>query len=431
VLFLLPAGLIFATEEGYLKLGLEKYYNAIGLERLWGGLPHDPKKALLQSLLKMQKVQTLHFFGSISAEGNLSTGDIPKLTKISPLFSQQEQVLGSIAESISANMNIEGDYQKPNNLSATVKFELPEGLLSVPLTQNSVPVLDLRVVDNKFYFKIPILSTVYGSEFSKWIKVDSGEYSAQREITKEEVEKKINDFANAIKSSQRSSDKVSGKSVYRYQLVLDMNKFGNQPGKQTSIPLSDIRLGVYIGKRDHLIYRISIDEEIGANASGAQTTYAKVKGQIDFSNFNKSVSIETPDETEVVEEGLMGLLSKISSQTPSPYGETDLSVQMRDLKRKNDLKKIKSLLEDYHKDNGQYPVSIEIDKTNNEEGVLSTALVGKYTSSPLPVDPKNPEYWYGYKSDGTSFTLWSLLENKTDPEGVMDGKWFKYILRND
>ncbi|TSC90823.1 MAG: hypothetical protein CEN92_372, partial [Candidatus Berkelbacteria bacterium Licking1014_96] len=43
IIFLLLAGAIFVNEWGVLNLGLEKYYGAIHLEKLWGGLPKESK----------------------------------------------------------------------------------------------------------------------------------------------------------------------------------------------------------------------------------------------------------------------------------------------------------------------------------------------------------------------------------------------------
>jgi len=89
---------------------------------------------------------------------------------------------------------------------------------------------------------------------------------------------------------------------------------------------------------------------------------------------------------------------------------TDLTTTVgRDAQRLTDLTAIKKALDNYHTAKGSYPVSTTVDQTNAST-VLKNALVPNYLSI-LPVDPNNSQYWYGYTSDGFSFTLTSVLED--------------------
>lgn len=57
--------LVFLTEKGFFALGLEKYYGAIRLERLWGGLSSKSEDALAQSLQAISKKNDFKVSGSL------------------------------------------------------------------------------------------------------------------------------------------------------------------------------------------------------------------------------------------------------------------------------------------------------------------------------------------------------------------------------
>jgi hypothetical protein len=102
----------------------------------------------------------------------------------------------------------------------------------------------------------------------------------------------------------------------------------------------------------------------------------------------------------------------------------------RDVQRKVDLKAISAALTQYFTESGKYPSTggVEI-KTKTAGNVLARDLVPTYLSN-LPVDPMTDMYYYGYKSDGTSYELSALLGNDEDPEGTLTaGKNF-YIIKN-
>ncbi|MBI3261225.1 type II secretion system protein GspG [Candidatus Berkelbacteria bacterium] len=119
--------------------------------------------------------------------------------------------------------------------------------------------------------------------------------------------------------------------------------------------------------------------------------------------------------------------------TPSTLGATSSTtatetVQTRDAIRKKDLATIQTYLESYFNEKGSYPTSPTVARLNDSTNSVVTALVPKYTSA-LPRDPKDPEYFYGYKSlNGKTYTLSARLENTADPEGKQEGTIYLYTV---
>ena len=118
------------------------------------------------------------------------------------------------------------------------------------------------------------------------------------------------------------------------------------------------------------------------------------------------------------------------SPTASPTFETSpqITTNINDQTRKSDLSSIKTSLELYYADNNQFPESQTIIKTSDTGTLLAQALVPKYLNR-LPDDPLAPQFYYGYKSDGQTFELTCVLEDKTDPEGTLVGQYYIYTLK--
>lgn len=86
-----------------------------------------------------------------------------------------------------------------------------------------------------------------------------------------------------------------------------------------------------------------------------------------------------------------------------------------DVKRKSSLKEIMVALAMYFDDNGKYPSNIDGVKLNDENSVVYKELLA-YLTEELLKDPKNPEFYYIYKSDGFFYELSARLENLKDKE---------------
>ncbi len=104
-----------------------------------------------------------------------------------------------------------------------------------------------------------------------------------------------------------------------------------------------------------------------------------------------------------------------------------------DAQRKEDLKTIQSALIRYFGDEGRYPLAEGRSKTTDEVNIFQTDLVAKGYLDKLLVDPKHPNYYYGYQTDaeGRTYELTCVLENKTDDEGIRINDFVFYRLRSD
>lgn len=119
------------------------------------------------------------------------------------------------------------------------------------------------------------------------------------------------------------------------------------------------------------------------------------------------------------------------SPSPSP-SPSPLPTPPPDAPRKEDLAKIQVALTLYYKKHHQYPVSktFTAGRTDSPTTPLKV-LVSEGHLTSLPVDPKTPAYWYGYKADGTSYSLTARLEDTTDPSGRFDdNKTYLYTVTN-
>lgn len=115
------------------------------------------------------------------------------------------------------------------------------------------------------------------------------------------------------------------------------------------------------------------------------------------------------------------------SPAPSAAVSPEITTNVNDQIRKSNLLTLKSALKKYYIDNSLYPESLTISKTSVSDGPLVKALVPSYLDV-IPDDPLSPQYWYGYKSDGQTFELTCVLEDKSDPEGVMSDNYNLYKL---
>lgn len=87
----------------------------------------------------------------------------------------------------------------------------------------------------------------------------------------------------------------------------------------------------------------------------------------------------------------------------------------KDITRKANLRDIKYALELYFTNNGGYPVSGSAIKLNDANSSVYKDLI-KYTSPDNLKDPKDPKFFYLYKSDGKTFEITARLENDKDPD---------------
>jgi len=120
-------------------------------------------------------------------------------------------------------------------------------------------------------------------------------------------------------------------------------------------------------------------------------------------------------------EKLWGRGTDTEEVTQAPVSNTNIN----DAKRKEDLANLKTALKNYYTATQGYPVVVATEKTSEPSSLK--VLIPDYITS-LPVDPLAPTYYYGYKSDGKTFELTCILEDKNDTSGVVMGSNFLYII---
>lgn len=153
--------------------------------------------------------------------------------------------------------------------------------------------------------------------------------------------------------------------------------------------------------------------------------FAAWKGWISLFGFGGGKPTPSPELSAAVS-------PRISPEfTPGASPETSPQVtsNVNDETRKKDLANIKNGLKKYFNDKASYPVSSAAVKTSDQTSPLYQALVPTYIES-LPNDPLAPSFYYGYKSDGQSFEITCVLEDKSDPSGSLMGGLNIYKVTN-
>lgn len=121
--------------------------------------------------------------------------------------------------------------------------------------------------------------------------------------------------------------------------------------------------------------------------------------------------------------GIEKLWKKSDTTTTSTPVATD-ATNANDTTRKKDLVDLKAALKKYYQAQQSYPVAATSQKTSDATSALSV-LVPTYIAE-LPIDPLSPTYYYGYKSDGKTFELTTVLEDKTTAGGTQVGTLYIY-----
>jgi len=427
VLFLLIiSGLIFVNEYGILNLGLERFYGAVKLEKLWGGLGKDGKTALEKSNKTMARIKSLN--STSDFELKIITDSFSEISTDLTNFLKNSQktarlpltrVLGESTDKLPSEITIRGDIftefsDTDWKTNLILRFPEVETIKEIIGGETKVKI-ELIKKGDALYLRVPALADALKSEENKWIKI-------KNTLDGIEISKSINQAEAVISGERVGWSKVGNTAVYVYNLKFDSQRIADLSTASKTISsyleaeggdLSGVEISakIYLGKRDHLLYK----EEISISRSGNEFRFTLVNDK-----FNENgATIEAPTEEEISEGDLSSLLANLSA------------LGYPDIKRKRDLAQIANYLQSYKVEQGSYPdTGGAVIKVNNENGVLYQSLIPNYVQS-LPQDPKSPTYWYGYKSDGAKFTLSCVLANKTDPEGVKVGDLYLYYLKSN
>lgn len=463
---------IYLTEIGYLSIGLEKVYGAVGIETLWGGLSANPEKALGQSMTAMS-VQTDY---KISGNITLTIDKTINSTVTTPLVSinTPEMIIAQTNEkAILASSFMDTGDSSTTDLSTssadTSSASTDSTSTTATSTSSSTAATSTDQAAGSPYQSAGLASTIktlsanfqgfVGSSGNQvdfdiakavgtdqlslknsgrdlWVQSDQIQYNANAtsgqwvlysiaglsgkslpaDLFTADVAKTV-----TVKGSRSGNEVVGDTRCYNYQIDnLDLGNalagMGIASGTTTLISGN-----VWIGIQDKLIRKI--DLRITPSSDSAVTAI-RVTAQI--SDYGIANSFQAP---------LAGsTISATGSATTSATAITaDLSTPAgRDTKRKNDLVLIKAALSRYHSAKGTYPIVANSIQLLTSGNALETALVPTYTSA-LPIDPKESEGWaYNYKSpDGVSFSLSARLENTSDPEAKLVAGAYLYFLYND
>ncbi len=161
---------------------------------------------------------------------------------------------------------------------------------------------------------------------------------------------------------------------------------------------------VWIGVRDKLLRKI--DLQITAPPS---SSVSQIRIVAEFYDYGVANEIAKPDGASIIasDQNLTG-----------------------DKKRKADLAGLAESLEAYKDSRSSYPTAGSLAKLNSPDNILSQALVSEFIGD-IPADPKFAEGWfYAYKSDGTTFTLSTRLEDTADPEAKPTDGIYLYFMYN-
>lgn len=195
-----------------------------------------------------------------------------------------------------------------------------------------------------------------------------------------------------------------------------------------------LAIGFVIG----LVVGIRQGERNTVNTNNTNTTAnvsiipnANTRVQTNTTNANTNVSNAF---SNLSNSSLNGDYLRISSATQSQLDSqqqhdldtlVDQSASVTDIVRQRDLIALKYALKAYASVEGNYPASpngaMEKIEGGSEE-VLYAALKNFYGGSyNLKVDPESPKYYYGYISNGSSFTLTGYLVSKQKAFTLTDG----------
>lgn len=386
IIILILAGLVFVNEWGILNLGIEKYYGKIKLETLWGGLPIDGKIAAAKSWQKMQ------------GENYEVSGDL----KIKVAKAELE-----------TTSNLRGEVESQTKYSLGLSYNLESiepflKILNIDLDLSEVDV-DYKRDGEDIYLKNKQTNTLLGNK-RDWYKI-----KFEGESTKTIEKTDIKDFSDNVVGERTSWAEVSGVACYVYEYKVDLKEIF-----KNSIKLKEANAKLYLGKRDKLVRKLVLNYE---DQSGLYSY--EIESFLDFDAYDTEVRVSLPGGEEYTEISYQGLYENVI--TKSLTGEFD-STKFKDSTRKSDISRIKEALGEYKEAEGSYlDTKGQVVKTSDKDSALEDALVPSYLDS-LPVDPNDPDFWYGYKSNGKTYELWSVLENKDDPDGEdYQGYWIYKI----
>lgn len=348
---------------------------------------------------------------------------------------------GSEVDSLGEDQSALGSYTAEETTMKQLEFDVSgnsteDGIMS---SLNLKPIvgstknIELAASTGKLYIK--------SSDFKFDQKAVSGKWLAYKfaGLTSENA---LADFLNikfdsgfSAKGMRVGNDKLTSGRAYHYQIYnLELGEAFSAIGLPGSVTDS-IKADVWIGVRDHLLKKLVLDITPSVSSS-----INNIKCELLFSDYDSASAVTIPTLDNVIDVANPTPVPVETSPapvestepvmpTPTPITTSPVDSSSRtadDARRHSDLLAIKTALNSYKSAHGRYPVSIGFSNLSASGNILSSTLIPKYLSS-LPTDPTSG-WWYGYKSDGRTFTLSARFENIYDTEVTeVNGIYLHYV----
>lgn len=292
-------------------------------------MPPSPEKVLQQAYANMDKVNSLDFSGSITADVN-APSDILNLEAYLPGAKELAKIIPDPRIAGASNVQLGIDFRgsldgtDEKHPKAQIRLDILSGIFSMGF--------ETRVVNEAVYFKldqIPPLSEQITKYENTWIKVDTSTIPDQYGVDKipgqadltDNQKKQIADlttnahFFNSI--TKLADDSIDSVGMYHYAVVIDkaglkyyldqVQKIQTAAGGLNSVTsevLDNLQFKdteFWVGKSDRTIHRIS-----GQVTEAASNDAIPVSGSLHFllnlTNFNAVSKIEAPSNSKNFED---------------------------------------------------------------------------------------------------------------------------------
>ena len=442
--------LITLTELGVISLGIEGVYGAIGIEKIWGGLPASTERGIIYSASKMRSNPNYKIDGTIKIkiDNSIKSNVISPLSfKNSSRLAIQKDVDISPYQKAFRTLSDDYYYYETDISSEEQESEIAETETSPSVTSaateevsadESAPktgfteleaAVSLKssssALETKFSFQKdnkPAEISLVNSEKSLFVKTsenvkfDNNSNPAVWVKYDLDMEKNIQEgFFNystdsgfSIKGKRAGNEKVDGVRCYRYYIEsLEIGKALAPIGISSDV-IQAATGSIWIGVHDKLIHKAQL--KITTPVSSA---ISLIELDLTFSGYGLVNSINLPTSSETV----------VASGSPEEKTPDEM--------RKADVDALLAALKEYKNDYGDYPISDELLKLNESDNIIEKTLVPNYMEN-LPVDPDSADGWYyAYKSDGSKCSISARLENQDDPDGQLINDTLLYLKYNN
>lgn len=469
-------GLIGVTEAGLLNTGIDRLYGKTSLALMWGSMPADTETSLRTALayvsqatlpeqftisdtttaeatIYMDSLNNLFDLNNTSNESPTpastetesiqffqmidSTVDaFPSQTEIGLSDSPAPAFTNSPVEDItsSASLRIDGSVaQAGKQFALTVTFSASS---TIPNWKSLQATSTVTRDNDTLFVQIPDLTqwplgdaviAPYSAYYGKYIEIPIPEdlkdeliglqdYSSTPALTDEIIS------SIAARTRRIGIERIDGHAASHWQFSINKDSLITLAQDiETAVTAEQIELAqqwlpefslgidVWIRHGDYAVVKSST-----ALVIDSPYLAATLQNDSHLTNLpaNQAVTITTPDQAEVI------TLEELSDTTPTPIcslentsdcltsSDPGSSAYQRDQQRVSDLSAIQNQLESRYLTNSGYPTSAEVSRLDDPTTAVAVAI-GTYT------DPTPEQYYYGYRSDGQTYTLSAVIEDST------------------